>query len=196
VRRDNEWSAYALGKVLKLFLFCLFLHDEETNRDEGDEEEQKPVSSIENENSVSESLFEIIEGMRAEIKLKSQSAWGKFETKLMRAGYTKKYENNYKWTPRKAIRLSFYEVTNQINGERFPRIIRSDLLGTGKQLPLAIRKVKYLLRLGDIETFQTEPDFVVRQFSELHELPKITSKSERSKNPKRQASFSLGRRKN
>ena len=172
VRRDNARSAES-EHDLKLFLFCLFLSEDEGGDDESaDLETERDLSLPAGaERDDGETLFQMVEGARSDLS-ESKQARSEFRTKLARAGYVEKHEEEYKRFRRKVVdvaRPSFYEVADHNDAERFPRIIRSNLLGTGRQLPDAVTKVRYFLRLEEIRGFGTEEDFVFVHFTENEE---------------------------
>ena len=172
VRRGGERSADSEHE-LKLFLFCLFLSDDEGGDDESaDLETERDLPLLdEAEKNAGETLFQMVEGVRSDLS-ESKQARSEFQTKLARAGYAKKHEEEYKRYRRKVVdvaRPSFYEVADRGDEERFPRIVRSNLLGTGRQLPDAVIKVRYFLRLEEIRGFDAEEDFVVEHFAKGQE---------------------------
>ncbi len=159
IRRGRDGAPLPSEYELKLFLFCLFLSDVE-----GDD-----IVNVESENTGktkegTETLYALVESLRSALAENFSALW----TKLTRAGYKRKYEREYMKIPRKVVmdsRPSFYEVADRSDTERFPRLIRPDALGKGGQLPSAISKVRYHLRLEDIRGFETAPDFVIGHLS-------------------------------
>jgi len=122
----------------ELFLFCLFLSEEESGQ--------------------GETLYEIIENVRNSIA-KSSAACFDFQTKLAKMGYRKKHEDEYKSVRRvvaKGIYPSFYRVEDRNEMERFPRIVAA-------ALPIGVHKVKYWVRFADIQKFVAdEAEVIVR----------------------------------
>ncbi|MGB8169433.1 MAG: PD-(D/E)XK motif protein, partial [Chthoniobacteraceae bacterium] len=142
VRRSHD--------LLKLFLCCVFLRD--TEKDESIPTEEDGVINKRKKGEAGETLFEMVDSLRPMLSKNHSAFW----TKLNRAGYRKVHEDEYKKIRRIVAQDSrplFYEVADRGEKELFPRIIRSDFRGTGEEMPASISRVKYYLRLEDIQGF-------------------------------------------
>ena len=160
IRNDIHFQNGDVQKM-PLFLFCLPLREYDPDDLRAEKIKYKDV----------ESLYDIVDGLRKHLESKSQNALVNFKIKLSKAGYRKRDEEKYKQTSRltvtenqeiegEEIYPTFYEVADK-NGVPFPRIIRSDILGTGVDLPTSLTRIKYTLALSAIQKFAADERVVV-----------------------------------
>ena len=141
--KENGDDVRSSSVTLHLFLYCLFLREENLDS--------------------AETLYEIVEDVRHKLS-EINSGRHEFEAKLLRTGYRKKHEDTYQQVRRSVVRELFCRVADT-DAARFPRITRSGVIGASPQIPASVEKVRYRVPVKDIEEFEVRDADVIEHFS-------------------------------